>query len=383
MRNEKNRYPVNKLFVLGAGASFAASRQLRSSTELPRKQSPLDKDFLIALKDIYEKAKRPQWTKEAFSKVNQAWHNPRKLTEFGLEEAIITQEGDYLIYRDIQESSGPPRIAFSEFLENLIFLISHHLYQCREKNNSSWALYKEFVKEFFKRNSKNRIISFNYDIMLDEALKTKKGGWQGIYPKTILEDSRQTRTQEYPLLLKLHGSINWRIDRVSFEKLLHGNISMDDYKKLKQIIGDKGENLAKFASEKNRIRIDKIERKDEIIQGPDKNNSLPCIIPPIQSKPIVHIEQFRAMWDLASEYLSKCNELYIIGYSLPETDALASALFTAAKNNNLNKITIIDPDIETLGKWHKMLKNRNLKDKNGKAPEFHYLSDFADLFNRP
>ena len=379
MRNRDNRYKVNKLFVLGAGASFAASRQLKSSPELPREQSPLDKNFLKEIKDKYEKANRPGWTKEAFSKVNRAWHNPRELTDAGLEEAIITQEGDYLVYRDIQNSSGPQRVPFSDFLENLIFLISHRLYRCHEKRNSSWALYTELVNRFFNRRSKNRIISFNYDIMLDEALKTKRGGWQGIYPKKILENSCNTTRIEYPLLLKLHGSINWRIDKVDFGKLINGNISEDDYEKLKQVIGYKNENLTNFAAEKNRIRLDKIERKDGRIRDPRKNNSLPCIIPPIQSKPIVHIEQFRMMWDLASEYLSMCKELYIIGYSLPETDALAGALFRSIQNNNLKKITIIDPDVETLGKWHKMLNNPNLT--NGKKKtEFHYLSGFADLF---
>jgi hypothetical protein len=54
-------------------------------------------------------------------------------------------------------------------------------------------------------------------------------------------------------------------------------------------------------------------------------------------------------------------------------------LFRSIQNNNLKKITIIDPDVETLGKWHKMLNNLNLT--NGKKKtEFHYLSGFADLF---
>ena len=340
---------VDKLFVLGAGASFAASRpnkQWKNRSTLPKKQSPLDKNFIKALRNRKSK-KATGWQKSLYLNLERDWEALSKLADYGLEEAIRAHESRLLFKNEILKPPGRRTRKFDLFLRDLLWLIPDQLYSCKEGREK---IYEKFVSTYFQnlKSTRNHILSFNYDTLLDRCLHSKNNNsWNKIYPDFIGQNTPKTK---FPIYLKLHGSINWRVNKADFDKMLSGH------------------------------EISQIFLQGRRFPPPKNSTAYPCIIPPIQSKPIAHIEQFRIMWKLAGKYLSNCNELYIIGYSLPEADGLASALFRTTKNNNLNKITIIDPDIETLGKWHKMLKNRNLKNQNGKAPEFHYLSDFADLF---
>lgn len=73
---------------------------------------------------------------------------------------------------------------------------------------------------------------------------------------------------------------------------------------------------------------------------------MPLIIPPLRNKQYSRFGRiFTELWDKAELAISKCKELYIIGYSFPDTDALSREMFAKAIRSNsiLEKVIIINP----------------------------------------
>ena len=101
-----------------------------------------------------------------------------------------------------------------------------------------------------------------------------------------------------PLLLKLHGSVNC-------------NCMTDNFKQI----------ILQDSKNEEAVSLGKIWFLKTGCPKPDDQHS-PCIIPPMEFKPITEEELFRSLWTIACEYLHECKELYICGYSLPPTDAL-------------------------------------------------------------
>lgn len=80
---------------------------------------------------------------------------------------------------------------------------------------------------------------------------------------------------------------------------------------------------------------------------------MPLIVPPVRNKQYLRYgEIFSVLWGKASEVLSECEELYVIGYPFPSTDHVAKDLFQEAlrKNSNLKKVVIWNPSPTNLEK---------------------------------
>lgn len=136
-----------------------------------------------------------------------------------------------------------------------------------------------------------------------------------------------TNAFQHPLILKLHGSINWRVRRTYFDQLIQGTIN---------------------PKEKIVIWSD-----DNRVPEPDDDVS-PMIIPPIPNKPITTSSLFRFLWTLAYEYMHEARRLIIIGYSCPPTDTLARTMFGQFKSRNLQEVFIVDPNANALGDYRAM-----------------------------
>jgi hypothetical protein len=83
---------------------------------------------------------------------------------------------------------------------------------------------------------------------------------------------------------------------------------------------------------------------------------------------------FQFLWTKAAEYLSKCEELIICGYSLPATDSLAGSLFGSFENQKIQSVTIIDPSPEILMKWKKLLNRKGIATNT-----WNYFSDLDEF----
>lgn len=353
MKNNANLLDVNKLFILGAGASLAASEIKSKKNKIPTYQSPLDSEFAFRIANL--DLQRPGWVEDAKNTVVKKFRPDGDFSEHNLEQSIIRQLNLLELFKALHPRRSRNQIDPSKWLNLLAHLICIVLRRARENRK---GLYKQIVEKYFPAESeiediKNRIITFNYDTLLDSHLQ-KTREITDIYFDEIRtrRDRKSTATQNHPLLLKLHGSINWRC-------------SEED---LKSIIG--------FSDNQNEdYEIDRIWVDDSSPPLPEDEVS-PLIMPPLPSKPITSIELFKWLWTRAYEYLHEAKELIVIGYSLPPTDGVAESMFSSFIANKLERIIIVDPSTQALDRWRDVLGRAGY----GKLRWTYYgsMSDFIE-----
>ncbi len=165
MKRKENRQKVQRLFVVGAGASYSAT-----ATSVPDSatQTPLDKDFCQRILDLdYQ---RPSWVKTACESTKQEWKDHHPMHRFGLEQAITTQLGHLEFIRAVHPRRKA--ITIPDYLNDVAHLISFVLRKAREKPSKPYAqlVSKVFPDGFDAQDYPDRIITFNYDDLLDKHL---------------------------------------------------------------------------------------------------------------------------------------------------------------------------------------------------------------------
>ncbi len=172
---------------------------------------------------------------------------------------------------------------------------------------------------------KDTLITFNYDLVIEESFKTAKlwnphdgygvltQGKNFDWARGWYKDRGATGAEESEIaLLKLHGSINWR---------LYPN---------KEI-------CLKQRPYYVRTRGKKVVYEEASILAPGWDKK-------IDRNP------YKQFWRRARLDLEKCKTIVILGYSLPHTDILAQALFAEiirlrrARGKFLKDLHIADPD---------------------------------------
>ncbi|HEB36535.1 hypothetical protein LCGC14_0896090 [marine sediment metagenome] len=215
---------------------------------------------------------------------------------------------------------------------------------------SAAKTYAEFAGKFLRNMYRNNIsfsaITFNYDISLDHSLS-----FYGIPYNYCLPHSKNKIK-----LIKLHGSINWgicskckQIMPIDFTKFftkfrpsLQPGLSPDQ---IPIRIGSKIGNF--FHSGGCRAKL-----KD-----------IPLLIPPTWNKTDYH-HYIKVVWKQAAIELSEAENIFIIGYSMPETDLFFKYLLGLGTINpikRLRKFWVFNPDRE-LEKRYKNIKGLGIED---------------------
>lgn len=349
MRDPGFRPEIKNLYVLGAGASYSAS--LKPNKNAPS-IAPLDNTFCERISGL--DYARPKWIGKAVNRVLRNWVDNQQYEKCGLEASIIRQLSHMKFFERINKRRKL-RISNAEYLNDLAHIITFVLQKCSDSND---GIYRRFASKVFPLNAAldesdwSRIITFNYDDLLDKHL-LKRFSHERVYFDRLKNnrgdgDRRPNRFPD-PLLLKLHGSINWRCSNDEFEKIINHNELKDD-----------------------QYWINSIWYSDKSCPSPD-DDECPCIVPPIPDKPMTKISLFEFLWTRACEYLHEAENIIICGYSLPDTDSLAMSLFGNLSNTRLKRVTVIDPDPSILQRWRDLLIN----DRNSKA-QWTYHSDFRE-----
>lgn len=169
-----------------------------------------------------------------------------------------------------------------------------------------------------RENIKNTIISFNYDMLIEDALASQgycfTYGFDGHDP--IPDSHCNMQGGELPeracYLLKLHGSINWS----------EGGIESTD-RDVKRYI---------FTS------FDELMEKSQ--------DRIPLILPPWWKKDPIGI--FGKIWETAVERLRTATRIIFLGYSCPATDQYVKYLLAAGLQNNISlaRVDTVNPDIQ-------------------------------------
>ena len=360
MRGIKNRAEVETLFVFGAGVS----KSLTTTRIKSDRTTPLDSEFTSRIKNV-KTSRNHKWVNEARIRILNDWKYHVQFQDVGFENAISQQISDLDFLKTIQPQKGSHNRNKIDYLEDISHITSYILSKARLNDRKTLS---KFVRKYFDdeiHSCKNRIITFNYDTLIDNLIIEKYKDYQKIYFDSISNSkkSKSNRsTFKQPLILKLHGSINWKCEKSEYSKVFS-----------EKPVAFKGR--TKTYNTDDCHFIDKIWI-DNKIEYPG-NNVFQLIIPPIPDKPVTNISIFRYLWTYAFEYLHECKELVISGYSLPETDSLAISLFSQFKNKNLKKITIIDPSAETVAKWFLLFNRKGIVN-----PKVEYYSDFASYLKR-
>lgn len=168
-------------------------------------------------------------------------------------------------------------------------------------------------------------LTFNYDLALDYTLHYMEG-W-GHFDYCLSEEAD---TEKYPLL-KLHGSINWgvcpecnKIISFDFDDLHYRQNYLDNVPSIQFKLGTD------------------ITQKQH--HGRPLNHP-PVLVPPTWNKTGYH-EELAHVWSKASRELEEAENIFVIGYSLPETDSFFRYLYALGSESEtrIKRFWVFNPD---------------------------------------
>jgi hypothetical protein len=172
-----------------------------------------------------------------------------------------------------------------------------------------------FDDPYKRRNRKDTIITFNYDLVCDSALQ--RLGYRAEYHLTpeIVDDQRSSSSGLRCDLLKLHGSTNWGVCSACGKRVV-------------------------VLSEK--VTDSPSEFRQQLCSC-GKGQFDPFLIPPSWDKS-EYREIVAPIWTKAALELSMATRICVIGYSMPETDTFFKYLLTMAlaRNHQLYKLIVVD-----------------------------------------
>ena len=257
-----------------------------------------------------------------------------------MEQAIIKRVNQFDFLKNINAARTRLKCSNDDYLNFLTHLITDYLLKTKSNVSSDT---KHFINHVFpvgKANYNNRIITFNYDTLIERPLFERGFSPRKLYFDRIVKNKseglRRSSDQKFlhPLILKLHGSVNWRCSRSDYNNFFHED----------------------FSKEKFTIWL------SDQSPSPDDDDS-PLIIPPIPQKPITGSVLFKFLWATAFEYMHEAKEIVIVGYSCPHTDTMARTMFTHFKNKSLQTISVVDPNAEALKVYRDMFNPTQLPSK--------------------
>lgn len=268
----------------------------------------------------------------------------------------------------------------SKLKNQLVFLLASILNEIQ--NGPVCESYRVFADSICNDDT---IITFNWDTLLDRALAST-GRWSperdyGAIPHAIFDDgwraSRGEDTPPAPLLLKLHGSTNWLMpyQNVNLQSGILQSLSEQSHGKFFVYLN------ASRPYETYRSRYwgpyapfsycyyppNLPADRDDDVPGhtryailsaadlPDHGDlttndpcvySMPLIVPPELHKNYeLYGDTLTGLWQQADNAIARCDELFIIGYSFPDTDTESRRLIARSlcRNSQLGQIVVVDP----------------------------------------
>lgn len=210
--------------------------------------------------------------------------------------------------------------------------------------------YQRFVR-VLERLGNVSVITFNYDLALDYTLLRNAG---------MFTYGLGVGAQEGIKLLKLHGSTNWVRQRDG------GDIVARDVRDY--IERSDGASVARL----------RVSRCFGTACSAGAAESTPVIVPPTWSKSDYH-SGLSAVWQQAAEEIGSARNIYVVGYSLPESDFFFRYLFALGtlSATRVRRFWVMNPDesAETEQRFARLVGE-------GLRPRFKYVGvKFEDIVN--
>lgn len=215
---------------------------------------------------------------------------------------------------------------YSSIIKILSDIFVEYAHQERSPSQTS-TIGENFAKGVLYNSSSYNFITLNYDVLLEELLLAVRKqqnphesvSYPDVYPYPIeWIGNRKTSSGSFwgrekkpyppmPKILKLHGSANW----------FWAGISPSDVLYYRDWNRNEEEDMSKGLK--------------------------PYIIPPVLDKSSFynHIA-IHDLWQQAEELLKKADEIYIIGFSFPQTDVAVKYLFQSSLRESKPHIYVIN-----------------------------------------
>lgn len=303
------------MLIFGAGASRGGLEKV------PGVPPPVDKDFF----DIANQLVGHGTPKLAKGVLKDVWQLYRRTNGIGLETYYRDLETRAIIGEFAKTANQPKNWRRRQKeLEELIRRVYVHTtvsdtHAATVKPKKS-KIHRNILK---KLKPKDTIITFNYDLVIEESFSSAKS-WNPVdgygiktsgktkgWTRRWLHDRRYDGEKSQLLLLKLHGSLNWE-------------------------------------SYPNGVRL---KRKPYLVStrnGKTRFERISILAPGWNKR--IDKNPYKKFWREARLQLEKCKTLIILGYSLPETDLLAQSLLAevvrtrAARRKFIKQLHLADHD---------------------------------------
>ena len=331
----------NTLFILGAGASRQAG-------------APLMSDFLRVADHVLKQGKVEKYRNHFVKVMNgksalQAVHSKSKLEIDNIEVLFSAFE--------MAEALGIPLefngVRLESLIESLKILIAATIEASLElpveggtpeapRPYGSFASLVEYLTNRTQPGESVAVITFNYDLACEYAF------FRANIPVSYALECEPIAKEGMPLL-KLHGSLNWA-----------------NCPEKSQVVPYTIENhFRKHSWVIDHYKSDSVPRSVALKFTPhladfkwDGNAVIPepVIVPPTWNK-TGYQGNMRCVWRRAAKEMREAENIFVIGYSLPETDSFFRHLYALGSVGTvmLKRFCVFDPDPS--GLVHKRFRN--------------------------
>jgi hypothetical protein len=291
--------------VLGAGASRGVS--YAHERDQP---SPLDSDFFDLLNRLEPSENDAIAVKSVQEQISQLPLHYRR----SMERAFYTLHLKAFMARKL-EAARSGNLSETQIVGNFARSIQALLRAARSKGfcKNHNALVRCLRPE-------DSVISFNYDLVVERALRPVAMKQRKHFGDWLYGLSATPRASRLPVILKLHGSSNWRLRNEHFQVLTKGWEDFDDAPGYR---GHKG-------------------------TGTEFPIFLPFWDKRIEKNPWLNL------WKESMLRLEATGTVLVWGYSLPPTDVKAQQLFTLALSGRRFRLCIVDPSTATRDRWREL-----------------------------
>lgn len=330
---------VNTVLLLGAGLTRAATTE-KSKSKIP----PLDADFF----EIARAAFPSETTEVEMCLRSLVGDYSRELTN-SLETATT--------YLYLKAMKSVRRDDYHRGFLNLLTLLNMLLAKTTNeiKVASPALIYRFILKELHKAEKPENltIITFNYDLLLERVLEevaSANGSNVFCFPGCYrISDQKlnvrrvrgrgifKHNSDEYKgvAVLKLHGSLNWHSVHISSDPT-----------------------PTELLNTSRRLLITNSPIINPNLTTKKSNRTYyvkPIVVPPVSGKNYVTHVKINGLWEKAGEALQKATRVVIAGYSCPPLDIEARILISEnLRDNNLQNIFVINPDMESVAKFSQL-----------------------------
>lgn len=309
---------AKNVFVLGAGASREAG-------------APLMYDFIDKAEELFRKDLSSGDLKRVFQAISdlQVVHSKSYLDLDNIEVLFGAIEMATLINR-LSDYTQEDIVALRSSLINVIVLTLESSIKFPVQNGSVLAPkpYDKFA-DLLKKIPDSSVITFNYDISMDYAL------YRASNSINYCLDNQQKNGFK---LLKLHGSTNWgKCGNVNCNKIMP--LHFQQYFRSYHFSFFEEVSYINFGLS-NRLHMLIHEECNNMVAAPT-----PVLVPPTWNKTEYHGD-LANVWSQAAQELAEAVNIFVIGYSLPETDSFFRYLYAlgTAGPTRMNRFWLFDPD---------------------------------------